>query len=158
MLHGLVQDGSSQNTTAPLDGPTLSARGRERGVLVNAMGARTLRAVTHLDVSRAQCEAAALADVEAATDWYVDEAGADVAARFVVALEGAYEHIARHPTGGSPRWGGELNVPALRAWPLTRYPYLVFYVEQAQHVEVWRVLHGARDLPATLAEPETPAR
>ncbi|HET7527278.1 MAG TPA: GntG family PLP-dependent aldolase [Burkholderiaceae bacterium] len=43
----------------PIDAPTLSARARERGVLVNAMGARTVRAVTHLDVSRAQCERAA---------------------------------------------------------------------------------------------------
>jgi threonine aldolase len=42
-----------------LDAPTLSARARERGVLLNAMGARTMRAVTHLDVSRAQCESAA---------------------------------------------------------------------------------------------------
>jgi toxin ParE1/3/4 len=102
--------------------------------------------------------AAALADVEVATDWYVDESGVDVAARFVVALEGAYEHIARQPTTGSPRWGVELNIAELRAWPLTRYPYLVFYVERAQHVEVWRVLHGARDIPATLAEPDAPAR
>ena len=39
----------------PLDAPTLSARARERGVLVNAFGPRTVRAVTHLDVSRAQC-------------------------------------------------------------------------------------------------------
>ena len=38
-----------------IDAPTLSARARERGVLVNAMGPRTVRAVTHLDVSRAQC-------------------------------------------------------------------------------------------------------
>ena len=43
----------------PIDAPTVSARARERGVLVNAMGARTVRAVTHLDVSRAQCEQAA---------------------------------------------------------------------------------------------------
>ena len=42
-----------------LDAPTLSARARERGVLVNAFGARTVRAVTHLDVTRAQCEQAA---------------------------------------------------------------------------------------------------
>jgi threonine aldolase len=47
-----------------LDAPTLSARARERGVLLNAMGARTMRAVTHLDVSRAQCETAADALVE----------------------------------------------------------------------------------------------
>jgi threonine aldolase len=42
-----------------IDAGTLSARARERGVLLNAMGARTLRAVTHLDVNRAQCEHAA---------------------------------------------------------------------------------------------------
>ena len=43
----------------PLDAPALSARAREQGVLVNAFGPRTVRAVTHLDVSRAQCERAA---------------------------------------------------------------------------------------------------
>ncbi len=43
----------------PIDAPTLSARARERGVLVNAFGPRTVRAVTHLDVSHAQCVAAA---------------------------------------------------------------------------------------------------
>ena len=43
----------------PIDAPTLSARARERGVLVNAFGPRTVRAVTHLDVTHAQCVAAA---------------------------------------------------------------------------------------------------
>jgi threonine aldolase len=43
----------------PIDAPTLSARARERGVLVNAMGLRTVRAVTHLDVTAPQCEQAA---------------------------------------------------------------------------------------------------
>ena len=43
----------------PLDASALSARAREQGVLVNAFGPRTVRAVTHLDVSRAQCERAA---------------------------------------------------------------------------------------------------
>jgi threonine aldolase len=45
--------------TMRLDAPSLSARARELGVLVNAFGPRTVRAVTHLDVSRAQCERAA---------------------------------------------------------------------------------------------------
>lgn len=45
--------------TMLLDAPALSARAREQGVLVNAFGPRTVRAVTHLDVSRAQCERAA---------------------------------------------------------------------------------------------------
>ena len=46
-------------TTLPLDAPTLSAQARAHGVLVNAFGPRTIRAVTHLDVTRAQCEHAA---------------------------------------------------------------------------------------------------
>ena len=43
----------------PQDAPALCARARERGVLVNAFGPRTVRAVTHLDVSAAQCLQAA---------------------------------------------------------------------------------------------------
>ncbi len=45
--------------TLPLDAPTLSLRAAEQGVLVNAFGPRTVRAVTHLDVDRAQCLQAA---------------------------------------------------------------------------------------------------
>jgi threonine aldolase len=41
------------------DAPTVVARARERGVLVIAFGPRTIRLVTHLDVSRSQCEQAA---------------------------------------------------------------------------------------------------
>jgi threonine aldolase len=54
--------------THAVDAAALSARAREHGVLVNAFAARTVRAVTHLDVTRAQCEraAAVLAEVLAA--------------------------------------------------------------------------------------------
>jgi threonine aldolase len=41
------------------DAPTVVARARERGLLVFAFGPRTIRAVTHLDVSREQCDRAA---------------------------------------------------------------------------------------------------
>jgi threonine aldolase len=41
------------------DAMTIVARARERGILINAFGPRTLRAVTHLDVSRDQCMRAA---------------------------------------------------------------------------------------------------
>jgi threonine aldolase len=49
------------------DAATVVARARERGVLVMAFGPRTVRAVTHLDVSRADCEQAADALVAAVT-------------------------------------------------------------------------------------------
>ena len=41
------------------DAATLVAQARERGVLLNAFAARTVRAVTHMDVSAAQVERAA---------------------------------------------------------------------------------------------------
>jgi len=47
------------------DAATVVARAAERGVLVLAFGPRTVRAVTHLDVSRAACEHAAAALAEA---------------------------------------------------------------------------------------------
>jgi threonine aldolase len=40
------------------DAATVIARARERGVLIFAIGPRVIRAVTHLDVSRKQCEEA----------------------------------------------------------------------------------------------------
>jgi threonine aldolase len=46
------------------DAATVVARARERGVLIFAFGVRTVRAVTHLDVSREQCERAAQVLVE----------------------------------------------------------------------------------------------
>jgi threonine aldolase len=42
-----------------LDAPTVVTRARDRGALIFAFGPRTIRAVTHLDVSRQQCERAA---------------------------------------------------------------------------------------------------
>ncbi len=46
------------------DAPTVVARAAARGVLVFAFDVRTVRAVTHLDVSREQCERAAAVLVE----------------------------------------------------------------------------------------------
>jgi threonine aldolase len=46
------------------DAATVVTRARERGVLIFAFGVRTVRAVTHLDVSREQCERAAQVLVE----------------------------------------------------------------------------------------------
>ncbi|MBV9890253.1 MAG: low specificity L-threonine aldolase, partial [Rhizobacter sp.] len=42
-----------------LDAATLVRRARDRGVLLNAFDERTVRAVTHLDVSRSQIDRAA---------------------------------------------------------------------------------------------------
>ena len=95
----------------------------------------------------------ALRDVEEATEHYLREGGVQVALGFIDALEQAYAHVGRHPATGSTGHAHELNLPGLRSWPLTRHPYLVFYIEHATHIDVWRVLHGRRDIPARMNEP-----
>ncbi len=94
-------------------------------------------------------------DVEEAVDYYLNEGAAKAALDFIETLERAYVHIARHPATGSPRYAHELNLPGLRFWPLTRFPHLVFYIERSDHIDVWRVLHGQRDIPAWMQESET---
>lgn len=91
-------------------------------------------------------------DVEDAVDYYLQEAGDPVALGFIESLQKAYDHIGRHPQTGSPSYGHELGLPGLRMWPLKRYPYLVFYVDQDDHIDVWRVLHGHRDISAWLSD------
>lgn len=93
-------------------------------------------------------------DVDEAVAHYLNEASEAVALGFIDALEKAYAHIGRHPATGSSRYAHELNLPGLRTWALNRYPYIVFYVEHPNHIDVWRVLHGQRDIPAWMQEPD----
>lgn len=95
-------------------------------------------------------------DVDEIIAQYLNEGAERAASGFVDALERAYAHISRHPATGSPRHAQALDLPGLRFWPLTRYPQLVFYVERVDHIDVWRVLHAQRDIPAWMREPELP--
>ena len=90
-------------------------------------------------------------EVDEAIECYLSEGAQQAALGFIDALEKAYAHIGRHPDAGSNRYAHELNLPGLRSCSLKRYPHLVFYVEREDHVDVWRVLHGQRDIPAWLS-------
>ncbi len=76
----------------------------------------------------------------AADDWYA-------------AVQSAFRFIAQNPALG---WRRRFRSPLLRGVrsrsvrPFNHY--LIFYLEHPAHVEILRVLHGARDLPRRLAE------
>jgi toxin ParE1/3/4 len=93
-------------------------------------------------------------DIDDAIAYYLGEDAEQAAFGFIDALEQAYAHISLHPATGSPRYAHALNLPGLRSWPLARYPHVVFYVERADHIDVWRVLHGQRVIPAWMQEPD----
>nr|WP_153503770.1 type II toxin-antitoxin system RelE/ParE family toxin [Sinorhizobium meliloti] len=95
----------------------------------------------------------ARSDVEEAIDYYVREAGNEIALGFIDSLQEAYALIANHPEAGSLRYAYELGLPDLRSVSLKRYPYLVFYRDQPGLVDVWRVLHAKRDIPQWMQEP-----
>jgi toxin ParE1/3/4 len=94
-------------------------------------------------------------DVEAAIDYYTDEAGPAVATRFIDALHAAYRLIGERPDSGSPRYARELALPGLRCIAVRAFPWLVFYVAREDHVDVWRLLHAHRVIPGWLGHPES---
>ena len=97
--------------------------------------------------------AVARRDVEKAIRYYAREAGMHVALGFIDDLEKAYRLIADYPSSGSLRYAYELRLPNLRCRQLKQYPYLIVYIVRAEYVDVWRVLHGKRDIPAWLQDP-----
>ncbi|MDK4734691.1 type II toxin-antitoxin system RelE/ParE family toxin [Rhizobium sp. CNPSo 3490] len=91
-------------------------------------------------------------DVENAVDYYARMTGAQIAVGFIDALESTYTLIAEHPASGSLRYSYELGLPNLRCTTLKGFPYMIFYLERADHVDVWRVLHVQQDIPAWLQD------
>jgi toxin ParE1/3/4 len=97
----------------------------------------------------------AAADLDDASEYYRQESGEQTALDFIDAVERGIKRITRSPHLGSLRFAYELAIPDLRAWPLQRFPYVVFYVVAADEIDVWRILHTRRDVPATLEPPKT---
>ncbi len=93
-------------------------------------------------------------DLESASGYYVADADAATAIRFVDAVEATTRRIGRNPRLGSLRFAYELAVPDLRVMSVGKLPYLLFYLERETSVDVWRLLHASRDIPASLREPD----
>ncbi len=92
----------------------------------------------------------AVDDADSAFDHLGAQAPPGTAENFVNSLERALSHLGRHPLTGSLRFAFELDIPDLRAWHLNRFPYLIFYVADDDHVDVWRILHSHLDIPPSL--------
>ena len=89
-------------------------------------------------------------DLDAAVAFLLQESAPAAARRLLDEFVIALRRIAGRPGIGSPRYAHLLQ--GLRFWKLRRHPYLVFYIRQPDFVDVLRVLHAARDIPAALRE------
>ena len=93
-------------------------------------------------------------DIDDAIAYDLKEGAETAALGFIDELETAYIHISRNPGTGSSRYAHALDLPGLGFGPLTRCPHLVFYFEQSDCIDVWRILHGQRDIPAWMQASE----
>jgi toxin ParE1/3/4 len=93
-------------------------------------------------------------DIQGAVDQYLTDGGPDLALRFIDALERTLNSTGRHPAAGSPRYSHDLGLPGLRFQLIGRFSHLIFYLERDEYIDVWRVLHGSRDIAAWMQSPE----
>nr|WP_242519074.1 type II toxin-antitoxin system RelE/ParE family toxin [Thiorhodovibrio winogradskyi] len=95
------------------------------------------------------------ADIEAAIAYTRTAHSPTTALALLDALEQAFVLLGEQPGVGSPRYAELLDLPGLRVWSLSGYPYLVCYLERADHLDIWRVLHAKRDIPTSLRDPDS---
>ena len=82
---------------------------------------------------------------------YLEEtAGPRLAESFLASLRRGLALLSEQPAIGSLRLAEDVGMAGLRIWPVRGFPYVVFYLEQADLIMVLRIMHGARDFPALL--------
>lgn len=94
------------------------------------------------------------ADFDRQYRWYLEQAGEDVAERFLEAMKRTLRRLSEQPELGRRR---KFRNPALRNLRSHRVerPFdrvLIFYRLTDGGLEAWRLTDGARDLPRRLAE------
>jgi len=94
----------------------------------------------------------AQADIDAIIAYCLTEGGASLAGQFADQLEDTLRTLATHPAIGSRRYADLLGIPGLRSWPIKKSAYLIFYVDDAGQIDIWRILHGQRGFSVRLVE------
>ena len=104
-----------------------------------------------MSVRRVVTTASADDDIVGAIDYYVISGPDEAASGFIDALEDAKDLIAEFPSIGSSRFALETEIPERRDVAVKRFPFVIFYTDDADVVRIHRVLHTSRDIPTGLA-------
>ena len=95
-----------------------------------------------------------IADVEKQFEWYLANAGEEVAERYLNAVEATCHLLGRYPQLGPAI---RFSHPRLQGWrffvvfrPFKKH--VIFYEIAGKEVTVRRIAHGSRDLPRRLIE------
>lgn len=94
---------------------------------------------------------------DAAREWaYLSQFGDDLADRFIAHVEASLRFLQQHPGLGRLRRFRNPALAGLRSRTVARpfANYLIFYRDQPECLELFRLMHGARNLPRRLAQSE----
>lgn len=84
---------------------------------------------------------------------YLRERDPVAARRFVGAVFGAFDRIAENPHIGPLREFDSPGLSGVRLWPVPAFErWLIFYTPTDTSVQIVRILHGARDIPAVVGQ------
>ncbi len=92
----------------------------------------------------------AVQDEEEIVQYYEQTSSEQIALGFINALDQAFSKLSRFPQMGSPRSEYDLELDGIRSWSLKKFPHLIYYEIQDDHIELWRILHPKRDITQTM--------
>ena len=95
------------------------------------------------------------ADATSQFGWYFDEAGEELAWRFLRTVDLTLQKLSRQPGLGRVRRFRNPVLHGLRSFRVDPpfHRLLIFYRHNAAEVIAERLMHGSRDLPRRLVEP-----
>jgi toxin ParE1/3/4 len=78
--------------------------------------------------------------------YLAENAGMEMAERFLLNADGSFRDLSWHPGMGAPLALRSPKLARLRKWPVSGFEnVLIFYLLRARGVSIVRVLHAARD-------------
>lgn len=77
--------------------------------------------------------------------WYAEHAGARVASRFYAEWKLTLQRLLARPRRGRVVSTARPELLGLRSWVMRDFPFLVYYREVSEGIEVVHILHGARN-------------
>ncbi len=94
-----------------------------------------------------QILSAANSDIDKALNYYSNEAGTELALRFMAALQQTLRVLSENPRIGTLIEFKNTKLEGIRRWSVQGFKsYLIFYRIVAGIIEVVRLLHAKRDL------------
>lgn len=88
-------------------------------------------------------------------EWgYLESFGKTLADRFIDVVDESARLLSQQPGLGRPGHYRHPRLAGLRVWRVGKpfENWLIFYRDEPDHVTLFRLIHGARDLPRRLAQ------